>query len=98
LTTPTFEPYGWSNKWVGGIFFVVGATQIVFLNWWRDLRIIRLASATSMAWYLIWAGANTQQFFNGKASLQLPICLVGLAVVRFPLVVESPVNPMTERK
>jgi hypothetical protein len=97
-STPTFTPYGWDDNIIGAIFFVIGAVQIVFLNVWRDLRVIRLSLAVAVAWNAIWGGVNTQQFFNGKASLQLPILYLILAVVRIPLLAESPVNPMTEKE
>jgi hypothetical protein len=97
-SNPAFNPYGWSKNWIGVAFFVLGAGQLVFLNVVRDLRIVRLGLALSFAWNIVWAGANTQQIFNGNASWQLPLYILGIAAVQYRLIVEAPVNPMTEKR
>lgn len=97
ISNPTFNPYGISKNLIGVVFFLLGANQLVFLNVLRDLRKVRVGLAVSLVWVLFWGISNTQQFFAGNASLQLPILYVSVAVLHFPLLVESPVNPMTQR-
>lgn len=98
LSKPTFNPYGVSKDIIGIIFFMLGLTQIVFLNILHDLRMVRLNLAVSVSWMFFWGVSNTQQFFAGNASLQLPIMYVTLSILQIPLLIESPVNPMTEKK
>lgn len=96
-STPTFTPYGINKNLVGAIFFTLGIYQLFFLNVWRDLRKVRIGLAFSLGWILFWGISNTQQAFAGDASFQLPILLISVAVLHLPLLVESPVNPMTQR-
>jgi hypothetical protein len=96
-SNPTFNPYGWSHHWIGVVFFIIGTAQALFLNIWRDLRLVRIALMLSSAFYVFWGGTNTQQFFNGNASLQLPIMFMIVAAVQALLLLEAPVNPMTEK-
>lgn len=98
LYKPTFQPYGIHKAWAGAVFCALGVSQLVFLHLWRDIRKIRLVLATSAAVLMVWGLVNTQQWFAGKASLQLPIVYVVIAVVQIILLVEPPVNPMTEKK
>jgi hypothetical protein len=97
LTTPTFDPYDIPKNGVGGIFFVLGVSLLLFLNVHRDLRKLRLALAVSIAFTFYWGIANTQQFFRGYASLQLPILFLGLCAAQMWWLIEAPVNPMTEK-
>lgn len=97
-SNPTFNPLGVSKNIVGVIFFVLGASQLIFLNVYRDLRLVRIVMMVSIIVMMFWGLTNTQQYFQGNASLQLPILYVALAIVQVPLLIESPVNPMTERK
>lgn len=93
---PTFNPFSIPKEVVGCVFFALGVSQLVFLNVVRDLRMVRLALAASIAVNLAWGLSNTQQWINGKASLQLPILYVAIALLQRPLLTEAPVNPMTE--
>lgn len=97
-SNPTFNPYGVDKNIIGVIFAVLGVGQIVFLNLIKDLRMVRLILATSISWMFFWGLSNTEQFFAGKASLQLPILYVAGAILQIPLLVEAPVNPMTEKE
>lgn len=97
-SNPTFNPYNIPKDLIGVIFFVLGAGQFVVLNVLHDLRKVRRALAVSLGFILFWGLSNTQQFFAGKASLQLPILYVTLAALYFFLLIESPVNPMTRRE
>lgn len=96
-SNPTFNPYGISKNHVGIVFFVLGASQFLFLNVFRNLRMVRRILAISFSFMGFWAFANTQQFFSGNASLQLPILYLALAVLQLFLLTEAPVNPMTKR-
>lgn len=98
FSNPTFNPYGIPKDIIGVIFFVLGSSQVVFLNLFRNLRMIRLNLAISISWMFFWAVSNSQQFFDGKASLQLPILYLTLSILQIPLLMESPINPMTEKK
>lgn len=98
ISHPTFNPYGINKDLIGCIFFALGSIQIVFLNFHRDLRAVRLVMAISIGFNLFWGLSNAQQSFAGKASFQLPILYITLALIRVPLMFESPVNPMTERE
>lgn len=95
---PTFDPFGIPKPVVAGVFFMLGACQLVFLNVFRDLRKVRLTLAASIAVYIFWGLANGQQWVNGRASLQLPILYVTLAILQMPLLVEAPVNLTTEKE
>lgn len=97
-SNPTFNPYGIPKDLVGGVFFLLGATQLVALNVLHDLRKVRLGLAVSLTFILFWGVSNTQQFFAGNASLQLPILYVAVAALHLPLLIEAPVNPMTRRE
>lgn len=96
--TPTFVPFNIPKDRVGAVFFVLGVSQFLFLNVFHQLRLVRATLAVSLSFMLFWGASNTQQAFAGNASFQLPILLITLAVLHIPLLVESPVNPMTERE
>lgn len=98
FSNPTFNPYGVSKNIIAVIFFTLGLSQIVFLNIFRNLRMVRLNLAVSISWMFFWGISNSAQFFAGNASLQLPILYVTLSIMQIPLLMESPVNPMTEKK
>lgn len=95
---PTFTPYGIHKNWAGIVFVALGLSQLVFLHLFRDVNKIRLVLALSGAVMLVWGLVNTQQFFAGNASLQLPILYVGIAALQLVLLLEPIVNPMSERK
>ena len=95
---PTFNPYGLPKEYVGVVFFLLGSSQLLFLNVFRDLRAVRLALAVSISFMFFWGASNSLQFFAGKSSLQLPILYVAISILQIPLLVEAPVNPMTEKK
>jgi hypothetical protein len=95
---PAFNPYDWPKEFIGAIFSLLGFSLIVFLNIFRELRIIRIVLAVSVSFMFFWGFSNAQQFFAGKASLQLPLLYVAVSIMQIPLLIESPVNPMTEKK
>lgn len=98
FSNPTFNPYGIDKNLIGLIFFLLGTSKLVLLNVIRNLRAVRIQMAVSIGWVLFWGLSNTQQFFVGNASLQLPIMYMTLALLQIPLLIESHVNPMTEKK
>jgi len=97
-SNPTFNPYGIPKSLVGAVFFLLGSSKLIFLNIFRDLRIVRVILALSISFHLFWGACSSQQSFDGKASFQLPILYIALAVLQMPLLVEAPVNPMTEKR
>lgn len=98
FSRPTFTPYGIHRYIAGIVFFALGASQLLFLHLLRDLRKIRLVINLSGGVMLLWGLVNMQQSFQGKASFQLPIMFVMAAVLQYVLLIEPPVNPMSERK
>lgn len=101
--TPTFLPkittFVPHMNLIGTIFFALGALLIVFLNLYHDLRAVRVLLACSMGWALAWGGINTQQVIAGKASWQIPILFTFFVCGQLLWwLIESPVNPMTERE
>lgn len=98
FSNPTFNPYGISKNIIGVVFCLLGVSQLIFLNVFRDLRMVRILLAASISFMFFWGLSNSQQFFNGKASLQLPILYLAISILQIPLLVEPPVNPMTQRE
>lgn len=98
FSSPTFNPYGLDKNIVGLLFALLGTTQLVFLVVFRDLRMVRIMLAVSLGWMMFWGLSNTQQYFAGKSSLQLPILFITISILQVPLLIESPVNPFTEKK
>lgn len=98
IPPPAFDPYDIDKNLVGVVFAVVGVSLLTFLIFVHSLRWLRISLASAVFWLIVWAGANTHQFFNGKASLQLPIAFIVIAFLCRPLVAEAPVNPFTEEK
>jgi len=98
FSRPVFNPYGWDKRIIGTVFAVLGVSQLVFLNLVRDLRMVRLTLAASIGWMFFWGVSNSQQSFAGDASFQLPILYVAGAILQIPLLLEAPVNPMTEKE
>lgn len=98
FSTPTFNPYGIPKGVVGAVFMLLGVGQVAALNVFHSLRMVRIVLAVSVGVMFFWGLSNAQQFFDGRASLQLPILYVALSLLQVPLLIESPVNPMTEKK
>jgi len=98
FSTPAFNPYEIDKDIIGLIFFLIGICQVVFLNFFHNLRMVRGMLGISVGWMFFWGVSNAQQFFMGLASLQLPIIYIALAIMQIPLLMESPINPMTEKK
>lgn len=96
-SNPTFNPYNIPKNLIGVIFFLLGIILIFFLNALRDLRKVRLVLAFSIGFLFFWSIANTQQFFGGRSSLQLPIFIIWVCFAYIPWLKEAPVNPMTEK-
>lgn len=97
-SSPTFNPFSINKHYVGIVFFVIGFSQLVFLNLYRNLHWIRRIQTLSLVVLIMWGMGNMQQSFAGKASFQLPIFCIGLALLHIPMILEPPINPMTERK
>lgn len=94
-TTPTFNPYGISKTIIASIFLGIGISQIIFLNLWHNLKLVRLTTAVSVGFMMFWGLSNSQQSFAGKASFQLPILFIALATLQLFLLIEPVTNPMT---
>lgn len=97
-SNPTFSPFDIPKDIIGGVFFALGLSQIIFLNAFHNLRMVRIGLAVSLSFMFFWGLSNAQQSLAGKASFQLPIIYVFLAILHAPLLLEPPVNPMTRRE
>lgn len=97
-SNPTFNPYDIPKNLIGVVFAALGVYQLVFLNVFHSLPRVRFGLAVSLGWLMFWGLSNTQQALAGNASFQLPILYVALAALHLPLLVEAPVNPMTQRE
>lgn len=97
LYRPTFNPYGMRKELVGSIFGVLGVSQIVFLNLYRNLRLVRGTLALSMSFMLFWGLSTTESAFEGRSSFQLPILYVALAALQLFLLVEPATNPVSRK-
>lgn len=95
LTKPTFAPYGLPKDAIATVFLVLGVSKIIFLNFYHNLKVVRLLVAIATAFMVFWGVSNTQQAFAGKASFQLPILFVSLAILNLFLLIEPASNPMT---
>jgi hypothetical protein len=95
---PTFDPLNIPKGLIGVIFVGLGMTKLILLNVYRDLRLLRLVMAIAIGVMLFWTGALTLAFFKlGQTSLQLPLTYLGLSVLGMPLLVEPPLNPLTDK-
>lgn len=97
FTSPTFNPYDIPKELIGSIFLVLGVSQVVSINFYRNLKLARLTLATTASFIVFWGIGNSEQFFAGRSSLQLPIVYIILASVLIKFITEAPVNPMTQR-
>lgn len=99
--TPAFNPevliFTPSKNLVAVVFLVLGVLQLVFLNLFRNLGMVRLVTSVSVAVTCCWGLVNSQQAFSGSASLQLPGTLIALCGAQVLWLIEAPVNPLTER-
>lgn len=93
FTNPTFQQYGIDKNIIGGIFMALGLGKLVFLNFFRSLRVVRLLLAASVAFQVFWAVGTSLTFFTGQTSLQLFILYIGLAMLQFFLLIEPFTNP-----
>lgn len=98
FSTPTFDPYGIPKIVPAMVFTILGVGQLLSLNAFHNLKMARIITAISLGFMFFWGLGNTQQFFDGKASLQLPILYVSLSILQVLSLIESPVNRMTERE
>lgn len=97
FTTPTFDPLHIPKWAIGTIFMAVGVSKLFFLNVSRNLKVLRALMAFCVALLFFWGLANTQQFFAGRSSLQLPLLYLALSFLQFPVLIEPAVNPVTEK-
>jgi hypothetical protein len=97
ISNPTFSPFEINKTVVGVVFFVLGASQLVFLHVIHSLPMVRAGLTASIFVMISWGLSNVQQFIAGRASLQLPILYLLVAALQYGLLIESPVNPMTEK-
>lgn len=95
FSKPTFRPYGIQKELIATVYLILGVGKIVFLNLHHNLKMVRLIMAIATGFMLFWGVSNTQQSFAGKASFQLPILFVTLALLNLALLLEPSSNPLT---
>jgi len=98
LLHPAFLIYHQSNYLWGLIFLILGMSKITFLNFYRNLRLVRLTMGCEVAFMTSLALGATEPVFTSSASLQLPILYLGLAALELPLMLEPFINPWTARR
>lgn len=96
--TPTFNPYGIDKTIIGSIFLTLGVLKLIFSNIFRNLKIVRILMASAVAFIFFWGVSNTQQAFRGKASFQLPIILIGIALLQAVWVIAPSINPVSRKR
>lgn len=94
---PTFLIYDLPNVLWGGIFLAVGLGQILALNFYRRLRLVRASLAFSAAYMAVLAWGTSTPYREGTGSLQLPIFYAGWCLIQLPMLFEPFINPWTAR-
>jgi len=98
ILSPTFLIYNQPN-WVWGLIFMgIAILKIVFLNFYRRLKVMRAAMAFSVGYSIFLAGGTAQPFIEGNGSLQLPILYAAIAALQYPLLLEPFINPWTAKR
>lgn len=92
LSRPAFNPYDISKNIIGFIFAAFGISQLFLLNALRNFRKLRILLTFSIVFMFAWGLANTQQVFDGNASMQLPILFLGICAIQVLLVIYAPVT------
>lgn len=92
---PTFNPGGADKRVIAAVFLVLGVSELILLTIYHRLFLLKVVVGSSMGFMLAWGLANTQQFWDGNASLQMPIYLFTLAACRFFLLRAPIINPLT---
>lgn len=91
----TFEQFDIPQEWIGMGFLLIGLPKLVFLNFRRNVKAVRIMLIAGMVYYLTWGVGTTETFFTGDSSLQLFILYWTLAGLRVPLLLEPFFNPVT---
>lgn len=95
---PTFEVYHVKNWIWATVFLALGASKLVFLNLYRDLRCVRIAMAFNVSFIIFFAIGTCEPWLDGEGSLQLPILYTGIAVSQLWLLVEPFIQPWTAKR
>lgn len=95
FTKPTFNPYGVDYRITGSVFLTLGVSKIVFLVWFRNLRLIRFNMACCAGFMMFWGIGTSVTYFTGHTSLQLFVLYSGLTLLQLFLLLEPYVNPLT---
>lgn len=98
IPAPTFFIYDQSNYLWGGLFLALGASQLMFLHVFRNLRLIRALQAVSFTYCLCLGYGTTQPFYEGEGSLQLPAFYAAWGVFQLRLLLMPFINPWSARR
>lgn len=96
--TPTFHVYGMPFVLWGVIYLALGISQLIFLNVYRKLPLVRVTMACSITFALFFGVGTLQPVFEGLASPQLMILYAGMAALQLPLLLEPFINPWTAKR
>lgn len=97
FTNPTFNPYQIDKAMVGSVFMALGVGKIIFLNFKRNLRMVRLIMSMSIGFMMFWGVGSSITFFQGRTSLQLFVLYTGLSALQMFLLLEPSLNPLTKQ-
>lgn len=95
FSNPTFNPYMIPKEIIGSIFLALGVSKLIFLQAFRNLRMLRLAMAAEVMFMAFWGIGTSITFFQGRTSLQLFVLYAGLSVLEVFLLVEPIANPVS---
>lgn len=83
---------------IGSIFLALGVSKLIFLQAFRNLRMLRLAMAAEVMFMAFWGIGTSITFFRGQTSLQLFVLYAGLSSLEVFLLLEPIVNPVSAVK
>lgn len=95
---PAFFVWDMPNELWAAFFLAIGLGKIVFLNFYRSLRLTRAIMAFAVAFLLFFAVGTMQPAFEGNGSLQLPILYGGIVALNVWLLLEPFINPWTAKR
>lgn len=95
IFTPTFEQFGIPKNVIGAGFLLLGLSFLLFLNYRRNLKVVRILLIVGIFYSCFWGIGTTETLFAGTSSAQLFIVYFGLSALQVPLLLEPFFNPIT---
>lgn len=95
---PAFNPLDIPKEVFGWLFLTLGLVELLFLNFLRNWRLLRLVAALLLALLTFYAILLTYQFFEkNQTSMQLPITYIMIVWLVFASLKEPFINPITDK-